>query len=191
MRHQLYTMVILGPQGSGKGTQAEILARRFHLHHIDMGQLLRRFVRSRHPQAARVRQIMNEGRGLVPSSLVIQILHQAVRRIPASQGLLFDGFPRNGVQARALDRLLRQQHRTITHVFYLPISAATTVRRLALRHREDDTPTAIRRRLDTYRKQTKPIIAYYRTRGVLITVNGEPAIPIVTRSIMKYIASRS
>ncbi len=182
-----YTIVILGPQGSGKGTQADILARRFGLRHIDMGALLRRFAASRHALAARVRRIMNAGTGLVPTSLVTEILTQHVQKIPRSTGILFDGYPRNITQARALHRLLQRADRQISYVIYMPISQATTVTRLALRHREDDTPAAIKKRLATYRKKTKPVIDFYRRQGVLITVNGEPDIPVVTREILKKI----
>ncbi len=187
MQSNNYTIVILGPQGSGKGTQAEVVAERFGLVHIDMGGLLRRFVKTKHPLAARVRRIMNEGSGLVPSHLVTEILKRRVAGIPQRRGILFDGYPRNITQARALDRMLREAGRAITHVVYLPISEKTTVKRLALRHREDDTPQAIKKRLATYRRKTKPVIDYYRQRNVLVTVNGEPAIPIVTNAILKKI----
>lgn len=182
-----YTIVILGPQGSGKGTQAAIIARRFGLVHIDMGALLRRFVNAKHPLAVRVRRIMNEGMGLVPSALVTEILRRRVIRIPHTKGILFDGYPRNITQARSLDRILRRVKRQITHVIYLPISQTTTVKRLALRHREDDTPQAIKKRLQTYHRKTRPVIEYYRKRNVLHTVNGEPAVPVVTRTILKQI----
>ncbi|MBI5037251.1 MAG: nucleoside monophosphate kinase [Candidatus Kerfeldbacteria bacterium] len=184
MNKQPYIIIILGPQGSGKGTQAEALARRFKLRHIDMGALLRSFAASRHSQARRVQQIMNEGKGLVPTTLVLAILQRALTQIPRSAGILFDGFPRNQVQATALDRILRSSGRTITHAFYLPISTRTTIARLARRGRVDDTPAAITKRLATYRKKTKPVIDHYRRRGVLATVNGEPTIPEVTRAIL-------
>lgn len=186
MNTQPYIIIILGPQGSGKGTQAEVLAQQFKLRHIDMGALLRAFVTSRHPQAGRVQRIMNEGKGLVPTTLVLEILRRALSKIPASVGILFDGFPRNKVQAAALDRILRRSGRIITHAFYLPISTGTTIKRLARRGRVDDTPAAITKRLATYRKKTKPVIDHYRRRGVLVTVNGEPTIPRVTQTILTH-----
>jgi len=131
--------------------------------------------------------------------------------------LIFDGYPRNLIQARALDKILKSLDRKLTHVFYLPISRRTTVKRLVLRRtcqkcgrifikgvnlkagarhcpvckgkiyqREDDKPAAIARRLAIYNKQTKPVINYYKKKGVLIKVDGEPPIMRVAKAIFKY-----
>ncbi|MFA6098771.1 MAG: nucleoside monophosphate kinase [Patescibacteria group bacterium] len=216
-----FNVIILGPQGSGKGTQAEFLVKKFRLHYIGTGVIFRKLARQKSALGRRINRIINIKGNLVPSDFVIKIVGQAVKNTPKNKGLLFDGYPRNLKQARALNKILVQIGRTISHVFYLPISKKTTIRRLELRRtcrqckrifiegvnlkarqrvcpkcggeiyqRDDDKPSAIAKRLEIFNKQTKPVIDYYRKKGVLILINGEPPINQVTEEVLKKIAKK-
>lgn len=212
-------IVILGPQGSGKGTQAEVLAERFHLARLETGKIFRELARRKNPLGRKMHFLINVKGRLVPSPFVIKVLKDKLANVKHARGLIFDGFPRNLVQAKALDRLLRSLGRQLTHVIYLPISRQTTIKRLARRRtcrqcgrvfilgknlrrgasrcpvcggqiyqREDDKPRAIAKRLEIYLKLTKPLIAYYKERGILVTVDGEPPIPKVTQQILRLLS---
>jgi adenylate kinase len=218
MPPKLLNIIILGPQGSGKGTQAVVLAKKFGLQHVETGKIFRAMARRPTALGRTIHRLMNEKGRLIPSPLVIKVLRGVLKQVNLKKGLVFDGYPRNLAQARALDRLLRQLKRPLTQVFYLPISRTTTIKRLALRRicrrcgrifilgknlprgvqtcpvchgqiyqRDDDKPRAIAKRLELYLRQTKPLIAYYKRRGILITVNGEPSIPVVTKRVLRYL----
>jgi len=217
MTKSLLNIIILGPQGSGKGTQAERLEQRLHLEHIETGQIFRTMAGKNNALGIKINNLINLKGRLLTTEFVIKILQSYLSKVPKDKGLIFDGYPRNLTQARALDRLLRLFNRRLTHVIYLPISRGTTltrlVRRRTCRHcnrkfilgvnlkkgaticpncggeiyqREDDKPRAISRRLSIYLKQTKPLIKYYKKQGILITIDGEPPIPVVSKNILKY-----
>ncbi|MDD5040331.1 MAG: nucleoside monophosphate kinase [Patescibacteria group bacterium] len=212
--------ILLGPQGSGKGTQAHLLAERFRLYHVETGKILRKLARQQSPLGRRVHRIINIEGKLAPDPIVLKVLQQELSRVAVSRGFLFDGFPRTIAQARSLDRVMASLHRAISWVIFLPIRRSTTIRRLSLRRtcdrcgaifidgvdiergrehcprctgllvrREDDKPQAINRRLVSYNRLTKPVIAYYRRQGILLEVNGEPSIAVVFRDIIKALAS--
>ncbi len=212
-------IVLLGPQGSGKGTQAQILSDTFALGHIETGKIFRSISKKTTPLGRKVNRLINIEGGLVPTSVVIRILKQELKKLPAGKGVVFDGYPRNLSQAKALDSMLRSLKRDLSHVIYLPISKATTIKRLSKRRtcrrcgrvfiagttiakgrkkcprcggeiyqREDDQPRAIANRLAVYNRLTKPLIAYYRKKELLITVNGEPPIPVVTKKILTLVS---
>ena len=133
MKSSSFNIVILGPQGSGKGTQAKILVKKFQMHHLEMGGILRRIASKKTTLAIKVNRIINIDGRLLPSKFVIDILKQELDKLPTSRGVLFDGFPRNLEQARALDKILKLFNKSLTHVFYMPISHQTTIKRLAAR----------------------------------------------------------
>lgn len=128
-------VIILGPQGAGKGTQAGLLAKKYGLEHIEMGGMLRTLVRRR-PRSAlaqKVARYMNEGK-LAPFSVVVALIHERIRRRGSAKGIVFDGFPRHMQQARALLRDLRRRYATtINLVFLITISRAESIRRLSRR----------------------------------------------------------
>jgi len=212
-----FNIVVFGPQGSGKGTQAARLAEQFKFAHIETGKVFRKISRQSTTLGRRINFIMNQKGRLIPTSFVNKILKNELRKVNRNKGIVFDGYPRNLIQARALDKILKSLSRQLTHVFYLPISRQSTIKRLAKRRtcrkcgrifikgvdlkasarhcpachgaiyqREDDKPAAIARRLSVYQKQTKPVINYYKKKGILIKVNGEPPIGQVAKAIMKY-----
>lgn len=206
-------VVLLGPQGSGKGTQAELLAKELGLTRIETGAIFRRTAASKTPIGRRLHRLITGGT-LVPDKLVISILRAALQKVSRQSGIVFDGYPRTLKQARALDGLLAVEHRSLTHAIYIPISRRTTIKRLSLRRtcekcgtpwilgrnispravtckkcggrvyqREDDKPIAIAKRLREYLTKTLPIVDYYRRRGILYQVDGEPSIPDVWRTV--------
>lgn len=216
-----YHFILLGPQGSGKGTQAEVLARRFRLAKFETGALFRAAARRRDAIGRRLNRLVNEQGKLVPDSIVSRIVSRAIAEVPKSRGIVFDGFPRNLTQAKLLNRLLKRFHRTITAVIYLPVQTATTVRRLGKRRmcernghlfilganlkpstrrcprcgsrivqRADDKPAAIRQRLKIYNRLTRPLVSFYRRQGVLLLVDGEPPIPVVTKAMFRSLRER-
>ncbi|MFA5051596.1 MAG: nucleoside monophosphate kinase [Patescibacteria group bacterium] len=126
-------ILILGPQGSGKGTQAGLLAGKLKLAHIETGKMFRRMAKRSTPLGRRINRIMNEKGKLIPDALANRILWQALKKVRRSQGIVFDGFPRTLAQARTLDRLMKRLGRQITLVINMPISRRTTIRRLSLR----------------------------------------------------------
>jgi adenylate kinase len=149
--------VLLGPPGSGKGTQAERLRDELDLTHIATGDLVRA-----HPEET---ERYTRAGQLVPDDVVLKLLEQALREAP--RGVLLDGFPRNVEQADALDRLLR-----ITDVVFLDVPDDVVVERLAQRGREDDAPETVRERLAVYRQTTEPLVDYYARRSLLRRVDG-------------------
>jgi len=126
-------IILLGPQGSGKGTQASWLAREYRLFHLEMGKIFRQLTREKSALGRQLNKLVNVQGLLVPDSLTVKILASRLKRISRARGIVFDGYPRTINQARALDRLLIRLGRTIGLVIYIPISRKVTVKRLGLR----------------------------------------------------------
>ncbi|MFC1687956.1 adenylate kinase family protein [Patescibacteria group bacterium] len=126
-------IILLGPQGSGKGTQAKYIAKMFHVSHIEMGALIRIVSREKSALGKRINHIMNKEGRLISDSVVGKILTKKLLSTPKNKGIVFDGFPRNITQARMLDRLLSRFDRELTLVIYLPLSQRSTIKRLSLR----------------------------------------------------------
>ncbi len=133
MKKGSYSIVILGPQGSGKGTQASLLAERFNFYHVETGKIFRKIALQKTVLGKKIDWLINKRGILVPDRLVVQTLLSELRHVPARRGIIFDGYPRTISQARALDRIMATLHRRITHVLYMPISKKTTIARLSQR----------------------------------------------------------
>lgn len=218
MKNIKFNIIIIGSQGSGKGTQAKFLAKKFNLEHIVTGEIFRKMIKNRNSLSKKIDYLVNKVGRLVPTNLVIKVLKERLKNVSKNRGIIFDGYPRNLTQAKALESMLKELKRKINFVFYLPISQKTTVKRLAIRRscqacgqpfifgvnlkknqkvcpkcggkiiiREDDKPKAIKKRLKIFNQQTKPLIKFYKNKGVLVEVDGEPPIPVVWRNIMKKI----
>lgn len=217
-KNEIYNVIILGPQGSGKGSQAILLKEKFNFVHIETGKIFRKMASSKTPLGRKIYKIINNKGGLVNDSLVLSVLEKNLSKISKNSGLLFDGFPRNLKQAKGLDKLFERMGRELTHVIYMPIKKSTTIKRLSKRRtcekcgkifisgvnikstqkfcpvchgiiiqREDDKPKAIAKRLEIYHQQTKPIIDYYKKKGIVVKVDGEPTIKQVFKEILKKI----
>jgi adenylate kinase len=190
-------LLVLGPQGSGKGTQAKRIAGEYGLAHIASGELFRNAIAARTALGLEVEPIYNAGR-LVPDETTIALIRERLDEEDARDGFILDGFPRNLAQARALDEMLAEIGRGLTAVFALNVSDPVSRQRLLKRAedegRHDDTPEAIDRRLAIYHEQTAPLVEHYRAQDRLVPVDGEGTIPQVfdqIRRALDHLAVRS
>jgi adenylate kinase len=181
-------ILLLGPQGSGKGTQAKRLADEYGLAHVATGDLLREEIDAGTEFGKQVGPILASG-GLVPDDQMIELIRERLQDEAAQSGFVLDGFPRTQPQAEALDRMLQEIERPLTVVLALDISDESCKQRLLKRAeeegRKDDTPEVIERRLRTYHEQTEPLIEHYRTRGNLVSIHADRPIDSVFAEIQK------
>ena len=190
-------ILLLGPQGSGKGTQARRISAEYGLAHIATGDMLRHAIAVETPLGLEVKPIVENG-SLVPDDLMINLIRERLEEDDTRDGFVLDGFPRTMAQARALDTMLHEIGRDLDIVFALDVDDQTAIERLHTRAadegRKDDTPEAIARRLADYHEKTKPLIGYYRLRGNLVGIHGEKPIDQVFGEIqeaLQTVAARS
>jgi adenylate kinase len=189
-------ILLLGPQGSGKGTQAKRIAENYGLAHIATGEMLRRAIAAETPLGLEVEPIVESG-ALVPDELMIDLIRERLDDEDTREGFILDGFPRTMAQARALDRMLAEIGRELDIVFELQVSDDICIERLHKRAREegrnDDTPEAIARRLAEYHEKTEPLVGYYRARGNLVGIHADHSINEVFAEIeeaLRTVAAR-
>ncbi len=168
-------IVLLGPPGSGKGTQAALLKERLQVPHISTGDLLRAAVKAGTPLGLKAKAAMDAGE-LVSDELVLGLIEERLGQPDIADGYILDGFPRNLVQAEALDELLARLGQPVDKALELTVDEEQIVQRLAKRAaeegRSDDTEAVVRNRLSVYHQQTAPVTGYYGERGLLVEVNG-------------------
>ena len=168
-------VVLLGPPGSGKGTQAVRLTTKYGVPQIATGDMLRAQVEAGTRLGRQVNAYLDRGE-LVPDSLVVDIIRDRLSQPDAQHGFVLDGFPRTVPQARALDQLLVELNRPLDAVIYLDVDRTSLVDRLAQRalvdQRRDDRPDVIPHRIDVFLEQTAPLIEYYRGQGKLMLIDG-------------------
>jgi len=178
--------IFLGPPGSGKGTQAARLAERVGIPAISTGDILRRAVAQGSELGKRADKIMRAGE-LVPDDVMIGVIRERIREPDCRDGFLLDGFPRTQAQAAALDRLLADSGRKVDVALNLDVEEERLVERMAGRIREegraDDNPGTVRERLRVYREKTAPLIAWYGSRGALVSLDGVGSIEDVAARI--------
>ncbi len=181
-------LVLFGPPGAGKGTQAKILTEARGLPQLSTGDMLRAAVAAKSPLGLRVAAILEKGE-LVPDELVIDIIAQRYDQPDCAHGAVFDGFPRTIPQAEALDAMLAARGRKIDLVLELKVDDAVLLSRVEARIkaggvlRSDDTPETLKHRLGVYYKNTAPLIDYYRAQGKLRTLDGMAPVEAVTAQI--------
>jgi len=172
-------VLLLGPQGSGKGTQAKRISEAHGIPHIATGDILRAAMAAGTELGRKVKPIYDSGQ-LVPDDLMIGIIRERLAEHDADQGFILDGFPRTLAQAEALDDMLREIGKELTVVFVLHVPEAVSVERMLKRAeiegRKDDTPEAIAQRLELYRRETEPLVEWFRVRSNLVMVHGERSI---------------
>jgi adenylate kinase len=191
-------LILLGPPGSGKGTQAQRLVQRYGIVQLSTGEMLRAAVAAQTPVGIKAQHIMASG-GLVPDEIVVGIISDRLDQPDAAKGFILDGFPRTVPQAEALDQLLKKKHMKLDAVIELRVNESALLQRVETRVAEmrqrgeevrvDDTPEVLTRRLASYRSQTEPLIHYYSERRKLLTVDGMMTIEHVTQEIGRILAA--
>lgn len=176
----MVNIILFGPPGSGKGTQAEKLIEKYKLVHISTGDLLRAEIAAKSPLGLEAKSIMDSGR-LVPDEVVIGMISKKLDENPTAGGFIFDGFPRTIAQAEALDKLLTAKKYSIHRLLSMQVSEPELIKRLLNRgktsNRTDDQDEAIvRNRIDEYRKKTMPVAEYYDKQSKLSDIKGEGSI---------------
>src|SRR6202158_875034 len=191
-------LILLGPPGSGKGTQAQRLGQRYGIAQLSTGEMLRAAVAAQTAGGLQAQDIMASG-GLVPHDIVIGIISERLDQPDAARGFILDGFPRTVPQAAALDELLKKKHMRLDAVIELRVNESALLQRVENRVAEmlargeevrvDDTQEVLTKRLASYRQLTEPLIHYYLERRKLLNVDGVMTIEHVTREISRILAA--
>jgi len=210
-------LIILGPQGAGKGTQAKLLAEKFNLEYFETGKLLRETAKENTDLGKHVASRINRG-FIVDALTITKILRRGLEDIPKEKGVVFDGIPRDESQIKAFEKALKAYKRKITYAFFIWISRKEPLKRLTKRRickkcnsffilgktlkpgvkkcpkcggeiyqREDDKSKVIEKRLEQYYQKTLPVIRYYYLKRKMIEINGEQSINKVFKDILAYI----
>lgn len=204
----MLNVILLGPPGAGKGTQAELLTEKFKLPHISTGDIFRAAVKTGTPLGKKAQEYLDQGE-LVPDDIVVGIVDDRLQQPDCQAGFLLDGFPRTIPQAKSLERILAAANRKITAVVNIEVKFEVLITRLTGRRvcrncgavyhqinkpeqtsgvcdrcagqvyqREDDSEETVKKRLEVYQLQTEPLIAFYQQRKLLLTFDGEA--PVAT-----------
>lgn len=207
-------IILLGPPGAGKGTQAEFLVQKYGLAYISTGEILRSAVKKGTTMGKQAKQFMDQGQ-LVPDDVVVGIVQERLSEPDCGQGALLDGFPRTVVQARSLDRVLGEINSRLDAVVHIAVEEEELIARLTgrrvcrdcgatyhvkfnppkvrnicdqcggeLSQRDDDSLATVTERLLVYKKQTEPLIEYYRKRELLYTIDGNQEIGAISTQII-------
>ena len=185
-------IILLGPPGSGKGTQGSRLAEHLGIPKISTGELLRQAVKDGTELGRRAASFMERGL-LVPDDVILGLIGEVLRSGTAAHGVIMDGFPRTTAQAQAVDGLLDARGVHVDHVIVLEVPEEELVTRMMgrarLEGRADDTPEAIRKRFAVYREQTAPLIAYYEEQHVVRPVIGTGSIEEIQHRMQELVAA--
>jgi len=191
-------LILLGPPGAGKGTQAQRLVQKHGIVQLSTGDMLRAAVAAETPIGLKAKDIMASG-ALVPDEVVVGIIADRIEEPDATNGFILDGFPRTVPQAEALDDLLKQKRLKLDAVIELRVNESALLERVETRVaqmrergeavRADDTPEVLSNRLASYRAQTEPLVHYYSDKRKLITIDGMMSIEEVTEAINKVLAA--
>jgi adenylate kinase len=213
-------ILLVGPQGSGKGTQAEKLIEKFGLAHVEMGGLLRQISKEESELGLKVKEIINSGQ-LVPDEMTIEILNNYLQSINRLDGILFDGFPRVVSQAEYFDKFMAEKGKKLDAVVSLTLPREEVFQRLVNRRtcskcgkvfnvltkpskvegvcdycqgelivRADETPEKIEKRLNAFEQQTVPMINHYRQQGIVEEIDGNRPIEVIFEEIVERLKNR-
>jgi adenylate kinase len=187
-------LVLLGPPGSGKGTQAARLKVELGVPHISTGDMLRAAVAAGTPQGLKAKEVMNAGK-LVSDDILLGMLEERLAQDDVKNGFILDGYPRNLAQADALDHLLAKIGQPLDAVVKLEVPNEVIIARCEIRfaaeHRHDDDPEVVRDRLKVYAEQTAPVADFFARRGKLQVVDGVGELNEVTARVKRALAHES
>ncbi|HNQ92044.1 MAG TPA: adenylate kinase [Alphaproteobacteria bacterium] len=181
-------IILMGPPGAGKGTQAKILEDARGLKQLSTGDMLRAEISGETPLGLKVKAIMDSG-SLVSDEIVIEMISNRIDQPDCVEGFILDGFPRTVAQAEALDKMLHAKGKDLNAIIQLVVDEAALLARIERRAvetggaRADDNAETLKKRLDAYKAQTAPIVPYYEGQGRLKKVDGMAAVNIVTEQI--------
>lgn len=181
-------LIFLGPPGAGKGTQALALAEKLQIPHISTGDILRQALTARSPLGIEAQSYMDRGE-LVPDNLVQAMVEERLQQSDINSGWILDGFPRTVSQAEFLAELLQKLGHGSVQVINLDVPDDVLIERLLGRGRPDDTEDVIRRRLEVYHADTKPLIGFYSDRQQLVYVNGNQTLEAVNTDLHQVITA--
>jgi adenylate kinase len=190
----MFNLILFGPPGSGKGTQSEKLIARYGLKHLSTGDLLRSEIAQQTPLGLEAKNIMDKGQ-LVPDEVVIGMISTALDYNPDAKGFLFDGFPRTGKQAEALDKLLDLKKTSIAVMLAMDVSEEELIKRLVKRgetsgRSDDNNEGVIRTRIAEYHSKTAAVADYYKNFDKVVLVKGEGSVEEIFNGLCKEIDSR-
>ena len=180
-------IILFGPPGCGKGTQATFISEALAIPHLSTGDMLRSAVSSGSEIGLKAKNIMESG-GLVSDQIVLSIVEQIIAKDDCVKGFILDGFPRTVNQAEKLDTLLSTNNK-LDYVLRIKVDEEEIIKRLIDRAREDDKPDIIKNRFKTYNSETQPLIPFYEDRKILFNINGMQEIEKVSEDIKKVIGA--
>lgn len=182
----MLNIALFGPPGAGKGTQSEFLIKKYKLYYISTGDILRKEIDEKTELGLQAKNIIENG-GLAPDEIIVQIIENTIKNNPDAKGFLFDGFPRTYIQAYILEGLMIKLNTTLNGLISLDIDDEESVKRLLIRGetsgRKDDNEIVIRKRLVEYDNKTRPVLNFYKDRGIYIPVKGQQSIEKVSQDI--------